>query len=75
MDLRDEASAQGGQPAHRGEGARYVEHLARVRHLEHAGDGQPVGLAVGVHQQIPLHRPPFSLPPRRNSSAATRSAI
>ena len=53
MHDRHEPPAQRCEPAHCGQGARHVQHLDQVAHLEHAGERQAVGLAVDADEQVP----------------------
>jgi len=49
---RHQPPAQRREPAHRGQGARHVEHLGQVTDLENAGERQAVRLAVDADEQI-----------------------
>src|SRR6185437_13720066 len=73
---RHQPPAQRREPAHRGQGARHVEHLGQVADLEHAAERQSVLLAVDADQQVPAAhgRPPMPAP-RATRSTSIRSAI
>src|SRR5436190_5295573 len=69
MNERHQTAPQRRQSADRGKLARNGEDFGRIAHFQHTRDRQTVGLSLGPHEQVALHRP------FRASSAVTRSAI